>query len=229
MEKEIKKKKKRPVKAKKPLKERGNHKKLTKAQLVLVIGLVIILIPCIIFGVILLKAAVQSGSPVEGSRFKNDLDPAITSSDTSSLTSEIKAMSDVEDCEIVLKSAQYRINVDTVDSLDSEDIEELAVEIYDKVNSKLPVSTYFTSTSTEKMYDLAINVYNVVDSDNDSMVYYILTKNSKMDDYSLQCVSEPVDEDLAAELRGETDDSDVGVGDASAGLTEEELEQAEEE
>ena len=54
------------------------------------------------------------------------------------------------------------------------------------------------------MYDLAINVYNFVDANNENMTYYILTKNSKMEAYSLQCVSEPVDEDLAKELRGET-------------------------
>ena len=178
-------------------------KKMSKGGIVLLISSLIILVPCLIFGGILLKSALETGKPVVGSRFDNDLEPAITSSNTSSLTTTIKAISGVEDCEIVLTSAQYRINVNAQDSLSSSEIEALAKKVYDAVNNELPVSTYFTATDSKKMYDLSINVYNYVKEDDDNMIYYILTKNSKMSDYSIQCVSEPVDEELAKDLRGE--------------------------
>ena len=175
-------------------------KKMSKGGIVLLVGAIIILIPCLIFGGILLSAALETGNPVVGNRFNNDLNPSISSSATSSLENSIKALSGVEDCNIVLTSAQYRVNVDAVDSLSDSEIQSLVVEVYNLVNQQLPVSTYFTSTDSEKMYDLSINVYNTT---SDGNIYYILTKNSKMTAYSIQCVSSPVDEDLAKELRGE--------------------------
>lgn len=175
-------------------------KKLSKGALVLIISLIIILIPCLIFGGILISAALESGKPVDGNRFKGDLNPAITSSNTSGIKNSIEALSGVEKCDIELTSAQYRVNVDTVDTLTDKQIEDLCVDIYNIVNKELPMATYFTASSSEKMYDLAVNVYNKIDDDN---IYYILTKNSKMDTYSVQCVSSAVDEELASDLRGE--------------------------
>lgn len=177
-------------------------KKVSKGALVLIISLIIILIPCLIFGGILISAALESGKPVDGNRFKGDLNPAITSSNTSSIKNSIEALSGVEKCDIELTSAQYRVNVDTVDTLTDKQIEDLCVDIYNIVNKELPMATYFTASSSEKMYDLAVNVYNKIDDDN---IYYILTKNSKMDTYSVQCVSSAVDEELASDLRGEND------------------------
>lgn len=174
-------------------------KKLSKGALVLIISLIIILIPCLIFGGILISAALESGKPVDGNRFKGDLNPAITSSNTSSIKNSIEALSGVEKCDIELTSAQYRVNVDTVDTLTDKQIEDLCVDIYNIVNKELPMATYFTASSSEKMYDLAVNVYNKIDDN----IYYILTKNSKMDTYSVQCVSSAVDEELASDLRGE--------------------------
>ncbi len=177
-----------------------NKKKLSKGGIVLLVAAIVILIPCLIFGGILLSAALESGKPVVGNRFNNDLNPSISSSATSNLEKSIKALSGVEKCSIELTSAQYRVNVDTDDSLSDAEIQNLVVEVYNLVNQELPVSTYFTATDSEKMYDLSINVYNTTSDDN---IYYILTKNSKMTAYSIQCVSEPVDEELAKDLRGE--------------------------
>ena len=184
-------------------------KKLSKGAIVLIIGLVIIAIPVIVFLTIIISAALKTGTPILGNRFDGDLNPAITTADTEYLEKTIEGINGVEDCTIVLTSAQYRVNVDTNDSLTAEEIEKLTVDVYNAVNSKLPVSTYFTASDSKKMYDLSINVYNFVDSENEKMTYYILTKNSKMEAYSIQCVSEPVDEDLAKELRGETDTPEV--------------------
>lgn len=197
------------------VKIKTKKKKMSKGGIVLLVGIIVILIPCLIFGGILLSAALETGKPVSGSRFNNDLNPSISNSNTKSLETTISAMSGVESCEIVLKSAQYRVNVNTTDSLSESQIKDLAVDVYNAVNTALPISTYFTSTDSEKMYDLSINVYNYISEDDDTMIYYILTKNSNMDTYSLQCVSSAVDEDLAAELRGETSNSSESTNEES--------------
>lgn len=183
--------------------ENKKKKKLSKGAIVLIIGIIIITIPVIVFLSIIISAAINTGKPVVGTRFDNDLNPAITSSVTSSLEKSISNLSDVDNCTIELRSAQYRVAVDTKDNLSSERIQELAVEVYNIVNKELPVSTYFTATDSKKMYDLTINLYNFVNGEDDNMIFYILTKNSQMEAYTLQCVSEPLDEDLAKGLRGE--------------------------
>ena len=45
----------------------------------------------------------------------------------------------------------------------------------------------------------------MVDPEDDSMVYYILTKNAMMEEKTIQLVSEPLNPDLAADLRGENE------------------------
>lgn len=186
-------------------------KRMSKGGLILIIGIIIILIPCVTFGAILLKASMQTGSPVVGSRFDNDLNPAVSSSDISKLEEKIGALNGVEKCTVVLKSAQLRVNVDTKDTLSEDEIKNLTVEAYNALNSTISVDTYFTASDSKKMYDLSINVYNFI-SEDDTMVYYILTKNSNMTAFEVQCVSKALDEELAADLRGEnvsaeTDDS----------------------
>lgn len=184
-------------------------KKMSRAGLVLTIGLIIIGIPCLIFGWILVSAALETGKPIVGDRFDGDLQPAITKTDTSDLTAAIKALDEVEDCTIELTTAQYRINVDVVDSLQQDAYEDLINEIYALVNNQLPVNTYFTMHDNMKMYDLSIGLYNHIGGDD--MIYVILTKNSTMSVPGIQTVSEALDEDLAAQLRGETtDDGDGG-------------------
>lgn len=180
------------------------RKKLSKSAIVLIVGLCIIFIPLMVYGGILLSAQLQTGTPILGDRFKGDLDPAITNDDIKALEEEIAKISNVESVDIVLTSAQFRINVDATDSISSEGLDTLLDAVYSKVNQKLPISTYFKSTDTKKMYDLAINAYNFIDSQNEDMNYVILTKNAMMETYSKQVLSEPKDADLASELRGET-------------------------
>ena len=76
------------------------------------------------------------------------------------------------------------------------------------------------------MYDLSINVYNYIASDNDGMMYYILTKNSNMEKFSIQLVSDPVDEQLAKELRGELEVEETPGGE-NVEISPEDLEDSE--
>ncbi len=179
-------------------------RKLSKSAIVLIVGLCIIIIPCIIFCGILLHAALQTGTPVFGDRYKGDLDPAISDSAISEISDTTMNLTGVEAVDCTLISGQLRVNVDTVDSISLEDAQSLVNEVYEVVDDILPVSTYFTSTDDKKMYDLAINVYNFIDTESEDMIYCLGTKNAMMEDLDVQIVSEPLDSELASELRGET-------------------------
>ena len=138
-------------------------KKLSRSAVVLMISSIIILIPCLVFGGILLIAQLQNNKPVIGERYENDLNPAITETNTENIKSSIESLSSVESVEIVMTTAQYRVNVDTKDAISEEEMETLSTTIYDIVNEELPISTYFTKSSDGmKMYDLSITLYNYI-------------------------------------------------------------------
>lgn len=185
---------------------RKKKKKLSTSALVLIIACIIIAIPFIVFLVIILSASFKTGTPIFGERFTNDLNPAISSSHIEAIEKDVKSISGVDDCEVVLISAQFRVNIDTKDSATDDEIKDITISAYEAVNKELPVNTYFKmSSGGERMYDLAINAYNYVPSNSEDAgwISYVLTKNSKMDDYSVQSLSSPINPELAKELRGE--------------------------
>ena len=186
-------------------KQKQNKRKMSKSATMLVIGLLVIFIPCAIYAGILISAALQTGSPILGERFDGDLDPAITKNDISSIETKLSSIDGVEEVEVVLLSGQMRVNVNVDDALTNEQIEVIIDEAYEGVTGVLSIDKYFTSNNGKRMYDLAINVYNLVDPEDDSMVYYILTKNAMMEEKTIQLVSEPLNPDLAADLRGENE------------------------
>ena len=206
------------------IKQPKKRKRLSKSALVLIIGLLIIAIPVIIFLAILGIAALQTHSPREGSRFDNDLDPKITNSDVSSLEDTLKSISSVESVEVVLSEGQLKIFIDTSDSLTEEQVDSILTDAYNKVNSKLPVNTYFTATDSRKMYDLQINVYTTPEASpigaTNSRQYKLLHKNSTEDQYGIDDMAHPKDPALAAELEGltpepveETEEGEEEAGD----------------
>lgn len=188
------------------IKETKKKKKLSKSAIVLIVACAIIAIPIIVFAVILISASLQTGKPILGDRFKNDLNPSISSSNEKAIVAEVKNIDKVDDCEIVMTSAQFRVNVDANDSISESDAETIGQKVYEIVNKELPINTYFTiSGSGAKMYDLAVNVYNYIpeNANDNGFISYLITKNSKMSEPISKFNNEPVSEELAKQLRGE--------------------------
>lgn len=175
-------------------------RKLSKPAIFLIVGIIIIVVPCLIFGGILLSSAMNTGTPIFGDRYEGDLDPAITSEDMSKIKGEIEALEGVESVDVVLPSGQLRININTDDSLSKDEIKELINSAYEIVKTDLPLETYFTSSDTKKMYDLAINAYNFINAEDDGMIYYELTKNAMSENEIIQLVSEPLNPELVEEI-----------------------------
>lgn len=172
-----------------------------KENLKIIIPIAIIAVPVIVFSVILLSASLKSGTVIVGKRYRNDLNPSIQKAQIEEIESSISSLSNVEDVEINLKTSQLRVLIDATDSISEEDAQNLCKTAYDKVNSVLPVSTYFKKDSQgQKMYDLEITVYNN-SSNGSNLIIYTLVKNSTMDNYELNNPSSAKDPELVEELR----------------------------
>ena len=188
--------------------EKKERKRLSRSALVLIIGLIIIAIPVCIFAGILGISALQTNTPREGSRFENDLDPAITAEQISTLKEKLSAISQTEEVEVVLTEGQLRIFIDTADNLNEAQIDSIMTSAYNTVNSIVPISTYFTAGETKKMYDLQINVYTTTESaalgTAETRQYKLLHKNSAEETYGIDDLAHPKDPALAAELEGLT-------------------------
>lgn len=185
----------------KKVKPSSNKKKLSKSAIILIVAAVIILIPCLVFAGILGISALQTGTPREGSRFKDDLVNKISNDDVKELKSSLSSMSNVESVEVKVSEGQLKIYIDTNDSIDETTFDKIVSDTYSKVISRLPISTYFTKTDTAKMYDLQINVYTTIE-DKEGRQYKLLHKNSAEETYMIDDLVHPKDKKLVDELEG---------------------------
>ncbi len=173
--------------------------KIFKGNGVLWAGLIFFSIPLIILAVILLQSSLATGNVIEGNRFNNDLDPAITDSMLENTTTNLEAL-DVQTVSVNLHAATLIISIKVDPELTSEDFALIATDAVEVVDNNIAIDTYFTSTDSKKMYDLQIDVYNLGMADENVNLHTILTKNGNMTEWSIQDVSTAVNPDLAAEL-----------------------------
>ncbi len=166
----------------------------------------VIAIPCLILLYIFLGSRENSSEPVEGSRFKNALDPKITEEDLKELESSL-TFEGAEAVEINLKSATLRININAKDDLKQDAIQKLMNDAYAKVNEKLPVDKYFTNKKdgdkVVKMYDLEISAYNYIpknEEEKKSQIHLSKVKNSSAEQPVDDVLSTPKDKQSAEEI-----------------------------
>ena len=158
--------------------------------------------PIGLMGWILYSSQKDSGAPVLGNRYEGDLDPAITKNQLEEIEQSIAAMEGVEKSFVRMPTATLRVYLDIADDAGADTAYAKASEAYGVVTSILDPAVYFTQSEGKKMYDMEIHVYNLdEDREADNFVYVIETKNSKMEGPKAQLVSEPLDAELAQELR----------------------------
>lgn len=176
-------------------------KKLSKSGLIIIIGIVIIEIPCIVFASILGISALQTSTPRDGSRFKDDLVNKITNDDCKAIETSLKTIGNVETVEVVLSEGQFKVFIDTNDTLTEAQVDAIVSDAYNKVIAKLPIATYFTRTSSAKMYDLQINVYTSAEQ-SAIRQYKLLHKNAAEETFQIDDLAHPKDQKLVDELEG---------------------------
>lgn len=177
-----------------------------KHNYLLWVTVLIIAIPCLILLYIFIGSRENSRTPVEGSRFKNALDPKITEEDLQALKTTL-TFDGAEAVEINLKSATLRININTKDDMNQEAIHALMVSAYDKVIEKLPVDTYFTNKkngeNVVKMYDLEISAYNYIpksDEEKSGQIHLSRVKNAASEHVVDDVLSTAKDKQSAEEI-----------------------------
>lgn len=200
----------------------SSKKRLRRARTGFWIALILFVLPFAVLGWILFSAWMDSGSPVLGNRYENDLDPAITKTELDTILEETSAVSEVESADVQLATGTLRVYADITDSATVDTANSIADQIYTVVTSVLDPSVYFSQHDGEKMYDLEIHVYNYADQDQreeDSFVYVIETKTSSMDAPAKQTMSEPLDAELAEQLRQDVTNRNNPTASAAAEAT----------
>lgn len=186
------------TKKEKKAKKKG---RLDAASWIIIIGLLIIAVPCAAFLYILLSAQAATGTAISGDRFTGDLDPAITETQMANVVTSVETIEGVESAEVILKSATVRVYVDTLDEMTPEVAEGIANQAYEKLTAECDPSVYFTQTASKKMYDIEVHAYNLTENrDSEEFVYVILSKSSSMEAPIARLVSEPLDPELATQL-----------------------------
>ena len=186
------------TKKEKKAKKKG---RLDAASWIIIIGLLIIAVPCAAFLYILLSAQAATGTAISGDRFTGDLDPAITETQMANVVTSVETIEGVESAEVILKSATVRVYVDTLDEMTPEVAEGIANQAYEKLTAECDPSVFFTQTASKKMYDIEVHAYNLTENrDSEEFVYVILSKSSSMEAPIARLVSEPLDPELAAQL-----------------------------
>lgn len=173
----------------------------SKVRIFIFVGILIILIPFIILGVILIQASMSTGKPILGDRFKNDLNPAITSEQLKEIATKIKGQSNVDSVDVSLKTATLRVYVDVSDTSSEQQVMDMSKSAYQDVISILDVNTYFTQHDGKEMYDIEIHAYNQDKNTKENFIYVITNKNSSMEKEHSQVVSKALDPELAQQLR----------------------------
>ena len=172
--------------------------KLNFSNIVFALGILFILIPTTVIGVILLQSSMQTGNVIAGNRFTNDLNPAITE-DLQNLGKEaMQSVSGVEVVEMNLKAATLRLTVTLPSGKDEANYMSLIESSLSKLNEAIPFDTYFNDTDSMKMYDLEVNYVDALD--NTKSIYYQVIKNANMETWRVQNLLVPVNPELAAEL-----------------------------
>lgn len=178
---------------------KAKNLKISMKSIIYIIAIVVIIVPLLLLGIIYLSTKEAAGSPTFGDRYDTSLDPEIEKDQLDQLEA-LLVYKDVETLEVNLKSATLRITLDTNDNVNSERMTAILKDAYKKVDSILPVKTYFTNAEGKKMYDLDIHAYNFLvteDSGTKGWVYKELIKNASASKSIIDTLSSPRDKETS--------------------------------
>lgn len=157
------------------------------------ISLIAILVPLGYFGRLLYLASQDSNVPINGSRIQDTVVYEINTTQVEELNEVIKTIEGVESSSSNLAVQTLRITINADDALDTDGMKALAEKIYEAVNEKFPIETYFTRTDNIKEYDLEITIYDNLSVE--SPVIVQLTKNAAFEEgKEIQVVSSPINQ-----------------------------------
>ena len=175
---------------------------LKLVHIVFTVCLILILAPAIYFGWMLASTYMDSHSPVLGSRYENDLNPAITKDQLKQVDEAVGKLDGVTGHSVHLATGTLRVYVDVAENSTAEVVQDVSGRAYEAVVAILDPNVYFSQGNDMKMYDLEIHTSNMKDGrDKDNFIYGIFTKTSAMSAPQYQLVSSPKNAEVAQSLR----------------------------
>lgn len=164
----------------------------------IIICLILLAIPATWLLWQIIPASMRSGTPVIGSRFEGDLDPAISEESLTAVKEGIAQLENAEGVELHLVTGTVRIFISTGDMVDEARMNALVQEAYTVLTAELPVETYFTTVDTKQMYDIEINVYSrlVEEGEEQPFIYVMGNKSAIRADLRIQTLTTPVSQEL---------------------------------
>lgn len=181
-------------------KKKNIFTKMLESKITTLIALVLLLTPVLGFGYIIYRDSSQTGEPVVGSRYDNNLEPKITEEQLSTIKASLVDEMILSN-KVTLKSSTLRVYVEVAEETSKDSIKELAGTVYDLVTEKLPVETYFSNDGSRKMYDLEIHVYNnSTDRSSEEFIYYEIIKSSSIEERIEEFITDAKNEDFKAEV-----------------------------
>lgn len=195
---------------------------MLESKITTLIALVLLLTPVLGFGYIIYRDSSQTGEPVVGSRYDNNLEPKITEEQLSTIKASLVDEMILSN-KVTLKSSTLRVYVEVAEETSKDSIKELAGTVYDLVTEKLPVETYFSNDGSRKMYDLEIHVYNnSTDRSSEEFIYFEIIKSSSVEERIEEFITDAKNEDFKAEvlenleekLNGPSEDDEESEADA---------------
>lgn len=163
------------------------------------LSFIVLMVPVCFFLYLLYSAAQETHTPIIGERINTEIIHMIDEDQKAAVESRLKQIDGVEGCAVNLIVETMRIELDVRDDMTSEEMNDLVLQAYEAVNEILPVETYFTQQEDYKQYDLEIYAYDDMKLDEFRLI--LINKNSKMDTYLVQTLSDPKNEEIAAELK----------------------------
>lgn len=162
----------------------------------IIISLILLIIPTVFFGITLYRAYSETGNPVIGHRFDNDLKPKITSEDLSSLEDSFQDIEGVDGVDVQLQTATLRVYLDMGES-DKEAHKKATESAKEIIYESLNPEEYFTAFDSQLQYDYELYAHNEL---GEEMTIYLLNKTSRMEKEHGQYLSDPVSAEMVEEL-----------------------------
>lgn len=160
----------------------------------------IILLPFLIFGFILIRDKMGTGTPVIGSRNDHQLEHKITEEQLKAVEELVK-IDDVKSSKITLKASTLRVYLEVSAEMSKEQLAKVGEAIYKQVIEVIPIDPYFTNTENNKQYDLEVHTYNdVEDKTGDDFVYYEIIRTGSMEDTNYAFLTDAKDPEFKEEV-----------------------------
>lgn len=181
-------------------KKNKGFRNIIKSKKTTAILMAVLLTPFLIFGFIIVRDKMNSGTPVIGSRNDNQLEHKITADQLTQIENAITEEIFISE-KVTLKSSTLRIYIEVGQDQSKEAIKEIGLRVYNNVIGVVPIDPYFTNTDSNKQYDLEVHVYNdAEDLTSEAFIYLEIMHNAGMEEMSISFLTDAKDPEFKQEV-----------------------------